>query len=137
MDQKNKGFTLIELLIVIGIIAVMSGIIIANMTSALNSGNDSIRKGDINLIRNALVNYRSDNYYKVPLQASACNINGGCSSSIDPILGSYSVNVNDPTSGQYYTYQSSDGTNCTVSATLSDGTKYQYDCSSDSFSIVH
>jgi prepilin-type N-terminal cleavage/methylation domain-containing protein len=137
MRHRNKGFTLIELLIVIGVISVIAGIIITQVDNSINSGRDSRMKGDINIIRNALVAYRSDNYYRVPQQAVACNISGGCSASIDPVLDSYSVKVSNPVSGQYYTYQSVDGSNCTVSATLSNGTKYQYDCGSDSFSIVN
>ncbi|MDP2586024.1 MAG: prepilin-type N-terminal cleavage/methylation domain-containing protein [Candidatus Levybacteria bacterium] len=59
MSNKNFGFTLIELLIVIAIIGVLaSGVLVAiNPLGQVTKAKDSIRRGDIRQISNALEAY--------------------------------------------------------------------------------
>ena len=57
--KKRSGFTLIELLIVIGIIAILAGIVIiaVNPTKQFGQANDAQRQSDVNAILNAIGQY--------------------------------------------------------------------------------
>ncbi len=59
MSKNNKGFTLIELLIVIGIIAILAGIVLVSVNPAQQFGkaNDSERKSEVSSIANAVMQY--------------------------------------------------------------------------------
>ena len=59
MEKYKKGFTLIELLIVIGIIAILAGIVLVSVNPAQQFGkaNDSERKSEISAIANAVMQY--------------------------------------------------------------------------------
>ncbi len=62
MKNKNlKGFTLIELLIVIGIIAILAGIVLVAVNPAEQFGkaNDSERKSEIGTILSAIYQYQT------------------------------------------------------------------------------
>jgi prepilin-type N-terminal cleavage/methylation domain-containing protein len=59
-SQPAKGFTLVELLIVIVIIAVLAGILFANLVGVRQRARDSQRKADLRQIQAALELYRSD-----------------------------------------------------------------------------
>jgi prepilin-type N-terminal cleavage/methylation domain-containing protein len=62
MSNKNKkGFTLIELLIVIGIIAILAGIVLVAVNPAQQFGkaNDSERKSEIGTILSAIYQYQT------------------------------------------------------------------------------
>ena len=62
MKLKNKkGFTLIELLIVIGIIAILAGIVLVAVNPAQQFGkaNDSERKSEIGTILSAIYQYQT------------------------------------------------------------------------------
>ncbi len=64
----KKGFTLIELLIVIGIIAILAGIVIiaVNPSKQFAEANDAQRQSDINAILNAVSQYAVDNRGTTP-----------------------------------------------------------------------
>ena len=41
ITNKSKGFTIIELLVVVAIIAVLTGIVLVNVTSYITKGRDA------------------------------------------------------------------------------------------------
>ena len=57
--NKERGFTLIELMIVIAIVAVLSGIILSNMSDARKKGKDAQILTDLAQAKLALSNYYS------------------------------------------------------------------------------
>ena len=61
MLKNKKGFTLIELLIVIGIIAILAGIVLVAVNPAQQFGkaNDSERKSEIGTILSAIYQYQT------------------------------------------------------------------------------
>jgi len=78
--QKSKGFTIIELLVVVAIIAALTGIVLANVTSYINRGKDSGVQGSLSsLATNSAVyieqngnftNYCSNANATIPLAAA-------------------------------------------------------------------
>lgn len=65
---RRAGFTLIELLLAIGIIAVLSGMVIAALSPArqLGSSRDAKREADVNTILNAVYQYSIDHQGFLP-----------------------------------------------------------------------
>jgi prepilin-type N-terminal cleavage/methylation domain-containing protein len=62
MTKNNRnGFTLVELLVVLAIIGLLVSIGLASFSQAGVSGRNSKRKADIEMIRQGLVMYRSNN----------------------------------------------------------------------------
>lgn len=62
--QKSKGFTIIELLVVVAIIAVLTGIVLVNVTSYINKGKNASIKGNLSaILTNSAVNYDSSGNY--------------------------------------------------------------------------
>ena len=62
--QKSKGFTIIELLVVVAIIAVLTGIVLVNVTGYINKGKRSAVQGDLATMRtNAAVWYDGHSTY--------------------------------------------------------------------------
>lgn len=57
----TKGFTLIELLVSIGIVAVLITVVTTSFLTAQKQTRDSLRKSDLEQIRQALEVYRSEN----------------------------------------------------------------------------
>jgi len=123
--MKTRSFTLIEILVALAVISIIAGFVFVYMRGAIDSGKDMKRKADIGVIKNALVQYRSEHYSIGPVQAISCQIGNNCtvlSSALTPFLSSFPQDPN----GTYYTYQSTDGTDCTISAILSSGSSYSY-----------
>lgn len=62
--QKSKGFTIIELLVVVAIIAVLTGIVLVNVTSYINKGKDAAIKGNLStILTNGAVFYDTNASY--------------------------------------------------------------------------
>lgn len=61
MKKTSKGFTLVELLVVIGVIALAFRMTLGSYTASLRSARDNKRKTDLEVIRQGLELYRSDN----------------------------------------------------------------------------
>ena len=65
--QKSKGFTIIELLVVVAIIAVLTGIVLVNVTSYINKGKDAAIKGNLStVLTNSAVYYDASGSYISP-----------------------------------------------------------------------
>ena len=77
--KKRSGFTLIELLIVIGIIAILAGIVIiaVNPTKQFAEANNAQRQSDVNALLNAVSQYAVDNRGQLPAFVNA---------NVDPIV---------------------------------------------------
>ncbi|HUD44118.1 MAG TPA: type II secretion system protein [Patescibacteria group bacterium] len=68
LKKIESGFTLIELLIVIGILAVLMGIVLVaiNPAKQFASANDTKRRSDVNTILNAINQYSADHHGTLP-----------------------------------------------------------------------
>lgn len=65
-EKLMKGFSLIELLVVIGIIAILTGLVAFNFNSARMRARDVQRKSDLRELRSALELYKNDNNQQYP-----------------------------------------------------------------------
>src|SRR5439155_20354509 len=79
--SKRRGFTLVELLVVIGIIAVLVGILLPALGRARESAQRSVCLNNLRQLGNMLRMYANENKDQVPL---------GCTSS--DMQNAYSVN---------------------------------------------
>ena len=62
--QKSKGFTIIELLVVVSIIAVLTGIVLVNVTTYINKGKDAAAQGNLStMLTNGAVFYDREGDY--------------------------------------------------------------------------
>ncbi len=119
--KRFKAFTLIELLVVIAVVGILSGLVFVSMSGAIDAAKDTKRKTDLSAIQKALMMYQSSNG-SYPILAS-CTIGPSC---LETELASYIPNLPiDSDTTKHYTY-SSNGTNFTLSATLSNGGVYSY-----------
>lgn len=129
--MKPKAFTLVELLVVLAIIGILSSFIYVQTNNAINSGKDSKRKSDVALLASGVHVYSIGSEL---IASSGCNIGSTCSTEINESLTAQLGPLpSEPDSGKSYIYES-DGTDCTISAVLSDGQTYQYSCSQDAMS---
>ncbi len=77
--QKLKGFTIIELLVVVAIIAVLTGIVLVNVTQYINKGKNAAIKGNMSsLLINAAIYYDTDPVNKGTYTAFDTNTATGC-----------------------------------------------------------
>ena len=76
-NNNEQGFTLIELLIVIGILAVLMGIVLVaiNPAKQFRQANDTKRRADVNAILNAIDQYAADNKGSLPATLAAAPVN--------------------------------------------------------------
>lgn len=123
--MNKKAFTLIEMLVVVMIIGILSSFVFIQINSSINAGKDVKRKADIELLANAVVSYSSDHYSSKPItDFDGCQIGVDCGTEIENSLKAYLPTLpNDPNSDTSYIYQSN-GNDCTISATLSNGEVY-------------
>ena len=59
--RGDRGFTLIELLVVIAVLAILSGVVIFNITGVTNRGHASVCATDVKSVQTAVDAYVSDN----------------------------------------------------------------------------
>jgi len=122
----KKAFTLIELLIVIAIIGILSGFIAISLNGALVAAKDTKRKADIDTLKKGLLYYKTlnDNY---PI--ADCDVNASCTALYDALVPTYIASLPTDPDGDYYSYVSTNGSDFTVSSTLSNATPYSYTAS--------
>lgn len=126
---KSKGFTLLEIISVVVILGLLSGFVIIQMQGGNSAAEDAKRKADVEIIKNAIIAYKSENYNNVPI--ANCNIGKDCSEQFLSLLAPYIGSIPDPDSETTYSYLSTDGTDCSISAVLSDDSIYEYNCSTN------
>ena len=131
----KKGFTLIEITVAITIIGILSGFVIMQMRGSEDAAQDLKKKSDIEILKNGIVGYRSDNYNSVPI--ANCTIGVDCPESFLSAITPYINSLPVPDDDSVYTYLSTDGSDCNVSAVLSDDSLYEYNCSSDEFTTLY
>ncbi len=66
LNKTSKGFTLVEMLVVISIIALLAGVLLANLDSAQQKAQDAKRIADVKQIEIALRLYYDHNYSTYP-----------------------------------------------------------------------
>lgn len=135
-NLKNKvAFTLIELLVAIAIVGILSGIVFASMSGAIDSSKDAKRKADLATLQIAILAYFAQNNNTFPdtVDTSSCNIGSTCDSTLATNLQPYlQVLPTGPTSGEYYTYKYTAGATPSIilQTTLSNTHVYKYDSTS-------
>ena len=94
LSNSKKGFTLLEILLVVGIIAILAGIVILaiNPTKQLGDTRNAQRRSDVLTILNAVYQYSIDNNGTIP---AGIIVTGGCTSTANEIRnGSSTASVN-------------------------------------------
>jgi len=126
----KKGFTLIELLVVIAIIGILASAALLALSRTQERARDSVRKGELNQIRTALVAYQTDNEGYFPGGTSETTATGLINaSSIAQWLTkelSGATMPNDPQSsnGKNYRYINNYTTNGSAWASVTNDRKY-------------
>lgn len=59
--RRKEGFTFIELLIVLGIMAVLAGIVVLSLTMFVGKGEREVCEADQSLIQSAVIDYLHEN----------------------------------------------------------------------------
>jgi general secretion pathway protein G len=111
LSRIQAGFTLVELMIVISIIALLTGIIVANLTSSKARSRDAQRVSDLNQIQLALEQY-FDRCGQYPIADSngMPSTSSSCSGGVITISSYISKIPQDPSNGQKYLYVANNGT---------------------------
>jgi prepilin-type N-terminal cleavage/methylation domain-containing protein len=74
--QKSKGFTIIELLVVVAIIAVLTGIVLVNVTAYISRGRDAAARGNLaSMLTNGAVFYDTNSNFTNFIGANATSGN--------------------------------------------------------------
>lgn len=108
--MNKKGFTLIELLVVVALIALLSSVILASLSSVKAKARDARRIQDINTLEKTLAFYNSDNQM-YPVSVSTTTLDGTDSVSLALVgAGNISAIPQDPTApATSYTYSTDVG----------------------------
>jgi len=130
----KKAFTLIELLTAVAILGILSSFVVIQMIGAANAAKDAKRKADVELIKNALIQYRSENYSKGSVQPATCEIGTNCSE-FDSDIASFLESLPKDPDGTSYAYRSADGSDCSITAILSSGSAYTYSCDTQTMDV--
>lgn len=132
MYKFKKGFTLVELIIAIFIIAVIATFVIVRMQESKEISDNAKREADMEIIKNGIIAYRANNYNNVPILDCAIG-EGTCADDLLVYLSPYINFIPAPDDKTFYTYSSSDGIECVVSAVSSEDPfiepYYQFRCS--------
>jgi prepilin-type N-terminal cleavage/methylation domain-containing protein len=127
----KKGLTLIELLVAMAVVSIIASFVVVQMTNSANVAKDTKRKSDVDIIKNALVQYRSEHYDTAPIQTSSCEIGSTCTNFDSDIQTFLETLPADP-DGTHYIYNSNeDGSDCSITAVLSNGSSYTYNCDTE------
>jgi general secretion pathway protein G len=117
--KRQFGFTMIELLVVTTIIIVITAIGLVSYTAANRNARNGKRKADLEMVRQALVLYRTDN---------GSYPSGTVFNTMMSTISDYTsaTTVTDPKNEDIYVYSySSDGITFTLTGYLEpDGTAY-------------
>ncbi len=132
--MNKKGFTLIEIAMTVLIIGIITTFIVLQFGGVDEIGKDAKRKSDIEIIKNAILTYRNENYNNVPI--FTCNIGETCSEDFNSSLSPYIGSLPEPDPDTVYSYSSTDGESCSLSALLSDGSLYVYNCLNEEFVTI-
>ncbi|MDE2188749.1 MAG: type II secretion system protein [Patescibacteria group bacterium] len=104
--SRKDGFTLVEMLVVIAIIAILTGIIMANLMGSKAKSRDAKRVSDLAQIQLAIEQYFDRcNQYPTTISGTLTSIYQGCpkdSNNVQITLGNFISQIpNDPTGGNY------------------------------------
>lgn len=105
--MKKNGFSLIELLVVLGIIAVLTGLVAFNFNAARMRARDVQRKSDLKELRSALELYKNDNNQQYPSTTDYSTLIGTLSAAgyVSSTLSDPKLAVTgDPSSWDEYDY---------------------------------
>jgi prepilin-type N-terminal cleavage/methylation domain-containing protein len=94
--NSTRGFTLIELLVVIAIIGILSGIVLASLSTARQKAFDTKVKTQLNQIRNAAETYYASNFNYGPT-TSSCTAAGSMFQDTTTGMSRLSISANYPT----------------------------------------
>ncbi len=97
-NNRSRAFTLIEMLVVIAIIAILTGIIVANFAAARSRSRDAKRVSDIAQIQLALEQY-FDRCQQYPSTISGTGSNNGCQNVNGISMASYITQIPTPPAG--------------------------------------
>lgn len=131
---RPSGFTLIEILVVITIIALLASMAIVSYNSLNKNSRDARRRGDIEQLRVAIEQYRSNNN-AYPTPAGTYGLSFGSGSLTDDSTTTYMSQLpQDPKSPQtyYYTGSTSDYTLGARLENISTCTAITVDCDTSS-----
>lgn len=122
--RNNKGFTLIELVVVMGIIAILTGLVTFNFQQARGRARDIQRKNDLKAMQKALELYKGDQDPQAYPSASGPIIHTGLSATLgatDNYLKNLPIDPRESASdGSWvdYSYSRTSATEYTMTACL-------------------
>lgn len=105
VSSQVRAFTLIELMVVVAIIALLTGIVMTNLSSSKGKARDSKRVSDIGQLQLTLELYfdRCKQYPSL-ISGDISTINNGCPNGSGITLGSYISKIPTDPNGAVYDY---------------------------------
>ncbi len=130
IHQLRKGFTLIEILVVMTIISLLASVAAVSYTSVTRSSRDARRQSDLEQVRSALEQYRSNNGM-YPAVAMNCSSSGAISDGSGTYLSTVPRDPRCPSNSYYISTSGSDYTiGAYLEATTSTCASGSYSCGS-------